>query len=280
MSPNACRRLAFAKGELLLIVAILVVVAGIVAPAVLKVREAAARMGSQNNLKQISISISCMADATNGLLPPSVGQFRADVPSTALFFHILPYVESDPTYSRYRQNPDAIPLNEGNFKVYRAPGDPTLTDAPSHLTSYASNAAVFGLTDGGTVHIKVLARRGTNSHVLFMERYAVVGPEQTRHTWNGRGDRDNYLYPPSEAFDPDNMAAPQFGLAPTSARNDAPHAFIRKTFQAAMADGNVRTLTPEVTRTFTYADGQRATIWAWACSLNGPLGTTPAPDGW
>ena len=113
-----------------------------------------------------------------------------------------------------------------------------------------------------------------------MERFAVVGAAGTRHTWNGLGAQENYLYTPAVAVKPENIAAPQFGLSPSEARNDAPHAFQPQRFHVAMADGSYRTLTSDVARTFIYADGQRATIWTWLCSLDGPLGKAEAPTGW
>ena len=120
---------------------------------------------------------------------------------------------------------------------------------------------------------------------MFMERYAVVGPDHIPHNFNSRGKLDTYLYPGDDAApDPEDMAAPQFDVTPEQARNDTPHSFkvagVNKVFQVALADGGARTITPDVLRTFTYADGRTATIWAWACSLDGPLREVGVPFGW
>src|SRR5215472_13015566 len=52
-----------------------VIVVGLLIPATVNVRHAAARAQSQNNLKQMGIGIHNIASVYNGLEPPVVGQF-------------------------------------------------------------------------------------------------------------------------------------------------------------------------------------------------------------
>jgi hypothetical protein len=249
-----------------------------------KVRESAARSQSSNNLKQMGIAIHTIATTMNGLVPPSAGTFRnwSDLergdekaavkpgPNSTIFFHILPAIEEDKIYRLHQANPGGIPDSTA-VRPYCAPLDPTNPGANTALTSYASNAAVFGLKDGGSTRFPAAFNmKGMSNTILFMERYAVASG--TRHTWFGRADQENYLYPPAAGEPapvnvglPANLPPPQFGVAPEAARNDTAHAFGGSVLLVGLGDGSSRTLTPS-----------SVSAWSWACTFN----NAPPPSGW
>jgi len=141
MSGIVSRR-GFTLIELLVVIAIIAILIGLLLPAVQKVRDAAARMSCQNNMKQLGLAYHSYASANNDKFPPAyeyVPPTKAHGPGVFL----LPYIEQSALFSQYDMKTLFFLGNNAAvirtpLKVYQCPSTPNpnrLYTVPTALAS-------------------------------------------------------------------------------------------------------------------------------------------------
>jgi prepilin-type N-terminal cleavage/methylation domain-containing protein len=194
-SKVVARRAGFTLIELLVVIAIIAILIGLLLPAVQKVREAAARSQSQNNLKQMGIGLHAIHAAYNAM-PNAEGYIGSNTGvSATMFVHLLPYIDQDPLYkATVTTTPAAI--NQAftvNVKIYQAPGDPSFQISPTGTISYAANylgtnpglSAYSGAATQPGIPITAITD-GSSNTVAIAERYALTS-SSTPHYWGKTG---------------------------------------------------------------------------------------------
>jgi prepilin-type N-terminal cleavage/methylation domain-containing protein len=201
-------RKGFTLIELLVVIAIIAILIGLLLPAVQKVREAAARAQSMNNMKQFGLASHGYNDAV-GHMPPSFvehGSARG-YKDGSWVVHILPFIEQDnlkrvvdsstSTSGQYY----AITYNQAPPKVFINPLDPSQSNGAYNdsgwgvysVTGYVSNyLAMGGYVNATSFKLDTLKTilaitDGTSNTIMYTTRLAVceANPCAYRPTYSG-----------------------------------------------------------------------------------------------
>jgi len=134
-------RLAFTLIELLVVIAIIAVLVGLLVPAVQKVREAAARMSCQNNLKQIVVAAHHFHDAQRHFPGNSQDEggwnwnYQQNRRSWSWLARLLPYLEQDPLHTQAKIDTNtlsqSLPYLSTGLSVFFCPSDNSRSLNPS-----------------------------------------------------------------------------------------------------------------------------------------------------
>jgi prepilin-type N-terminal cleavage/methylation domain-containing protein/prepilin-type processing-associated H-X9-DG protein len=224
------RRPGFTLVELLVVIAIIGVLVGLILPAVQKVRQAAARMSCQNNLKQIGLALQNYHDGARNFPPGYVSDYdpagNDTGPGWGWAAFLLPYVEQQNLYDSIRfDQPIEAPANAfartQPVRAYLCPGDsppPTwvvqkydLNGNPiATLCSVASAnyVGVFGTTEPGVDGNGTFFRNsavgladitdGSSQTIVAGERWSRLAPA----TWVGAVTGASLFPPPSSQAPP------------------------------------------------------------------------------
>jgi prepilin-type N-terminal cleavage/methylation domain-containing protein len=201
------KRRGFTLIELLVVIAIIAILIALLVPAVQKVREAAARTQSNNNLKQMGLACHSANDVYKRL-PPLLGTYGALTATSGnfrtLYIHLMPYIEQEPLYKQclagtaaagnaivppYLSPQDWTSIGNGASEIHflgniRIFGASTITFAtgPAAVSNWGSGASTVGVTT--TLAVNRLSD-GTSNTIGFATAYG--RPNGTYHIWHVNG---------------------------------------------------------------------------------------------
>jgi prepilin-type processing-associated H-X9-DG protein len=242
-TPN---RAGLTPAQLIVALAFLLFLLAFLAPALARVRDAAARAQSQNNLKQLALAIHNAHDVYNGF-PPVVGEFQNK--TGTLHFFILPFIEQQNLYN----GANAVWDNDTwgkHLDVFVDRRDATAPPGGTYrdwlaTTNYPANWMVFGDGKGGGTFAQITD--GTSNTLMYAQRFQVCRDAPT--AW---GYPSVYTWAPMFAYY--NQALFQVSPRPDQCDPERPQA-IGGAINVAMCDGSVRSVSDRIS----------AQTWANVC---------------
>jgi prepilin-type N-terminal cleavage/methylation domain-containing protein len=241
--PHACRG-GFTLVELLVVIAIIAILIGLLVPAVQKVRDAAARAQTINNLRQCAIAAHSHHD-THKRLPPHLtvgGSYQGRLGT--LHYFLLPFLDGGNIYH--------ASLNSNNLRQhvvapFLSPQDPSSGDGrtsnfspgsgaanyiASHLAFPVSGARLSTGFPGGTSNCVFLVTGFANCSGATSNAWAETGVNAPHTIDKGAG--------------PKAAQVPEIPATPTGCTKGLGQGFSAAGAQVAMGDASTRGVAPGI----------------------------------
>jgi prepilin-type N-terminal cleavage/methylation domain-containing protein len=292
-------RSGFTLIELLVVIAIIAVLIGLLLPAVQKVREAAMRMKSANNLKQLTLAVHNYEGAI-GKIPGNAETLKSGL-RVSCHWLLLPYIEQGSlNQATGLSTADYLANAKTIVSTFIAPLDnssstwiSTVNGVDWAASNYAANHAIFGYPGNGVNWTGFTnndwdnkGRRienitdGSSNTLMFGERYATCSsggslwayrntdPAPTNPSFPGWARMS--FFPANWVSN--NHSTPFTAVPPQNAplvQNCSPYnlqSFTNAGCQVSMCDGSVRNVATSISSTVWFAviwpdDGQVVGDW-------------------
>jgi len=239
MALRGQKRTGFTLIELLVVIAIIAILIGLLVPAVQKVREAAARTQTINNLGQLGTATHNFAGTYNGKLP--INNVLLNGKTVSILYHLLPFIEQDNVYNGGQTGTVIASL--------QSPLDST-TSSSLPITNFAGNTSLFAQTT--VQRLPAVFRSGTSNCLMFGTRAGTTSGNVTSNwssTANSSGGPTLFLGGLTAVTTTYSHVTPNIYDPTTVGANGSVsrlQAFSAAGIQVCMGDKSVRSVTNNV----------------------------------